>query len=419
MNQSTYVEFESESGEYWATECLATLSAAFTLTTKDLKEWHSLMSNQGRAWEILFRLYQVTRATKPDPDALKPWTLPDIAKAMGLTEATVQQEIAGAVRVWKERHAQQQTAPAMNGLTDEEFARLTNFSGGSGLDRDRVDALLNAHGFQHVHDPQFRAELALRIISLREFLASSNMRAQASEILRLEASIHATKSLLVHHQNTISRLIEEDTRNGTSMRSTEIEKTQGKAEALEDRITKMAVSHAKACEAIGADEIDLTARKRIYVETVTHLIDQSRLWNESPDNWRTDGTWTAAEIGWSMEPMGDRGPQYRLDIAMRNCEAMSPENFWDPNFIPKTIPRRVCERLVKMMKHLGPLADDDQFPDETFPDDDSDDDDGDASVVSEEDAASLSGVEDATDLSATGPPPGLGRHRESAEFKTY
>lgn len=354
-----FIEFETTGGEYWACEAWSELRERFDLEISHLPTWHAALTGQGRCWEIVWRRYRVASLTNPDEDALKAWNEEALAAKLSIPRSTIDEEIAGAVKHWEIVRAQGTVAVSATPLADGQFERLTNFSKGLGMDEQRIALLLESYNFQHIQDPRFRAELAARIISLSDFLQAPHSRAQARTILRLESSVHTAEASLVQAQNAVARLIESDPER--RVKGGEIDSLNKRVAELEDRLSSLTDDHQKTCEAIGANEIDLTARKRIYIETVAHLIDQCRIYESDPENWRIDGTWTPSEIEWLTEASDERPSQYRFDIALRNQEIMDPENFWNPDYVPTKIPRKICEKLARIMKHLSP-GDDIEIP---------------------------------------------------------
>jgi hypothetical protein len=359
-------EYETSGEEYWQVAGWEDLVAAFGLREDQLAAWHDVMAGQGRAWEIIRRVFRVSALLDPEPDDLRVWTREDLAGKYGISESLVADEISNAVKEWSLNQARGQVKQGVALISDEEMDHLTRFSNGDGMTEDVISRLLKAFNFDHIQkDSILRAEVASRIVSLKDWLNSPHKRMGARELIRTEISMHGLDSLLVGYQNKLAKLQEDEVAG--IQKDAEIEMVHVKISNLEKQMREMSKAHADKQESIGANDLDMTTRKRIYVETVSHLIDQCREYESDPENWKPDGVWTANEINWLLEPSGERDPQYRFDIAMVARDCVMPEHLWDPKYKPPKVTRRVCQelnRLIAVMrvvpKDAEPLPDRDE-----------------------------------------------------------
>lgn len=364
-----YVEFETTGEEYWAVDRFDRLLKDFMLEVGDLPEWHKAMSGQGRAWEICSRLYQVGSLMNPDPVVLRSWTRAEIAKEYGIPQGQVDHEIEHAVEYWRLKHARRKVASeALQMAGIDEIDHLTSFSNADSIDKGMVDKLLEAFNFSDIKDETLRAQVAHRILSLKDYLSSPHSRTSARQIIRMEVTLHGLEKILVGYNNKIDRLSEEDPERRAS--GTEIDSLSNKAQDLDKEIRAISKAHAALQKELGADDIDMTTRKRIFVETVGYIMEKCRQYESDPENVLVDGVFRANEIDWLLEPLGERGPQYRPDISIRMAEALLPENLWDPHYKPTKIQQRVCQELSKIVETMRAVREDAA----ALPEDDDDDD---------------------------------------------
>lgn len=346
-------EYETSTEEYWSVEDFESgLGPAFQITPADLPAWHAALAGQGRAWEIIRRLYRVAPLIGISDDDTRPWSQAELAAHYGIEPSIVEAEVKNAISHWQNTLADQSVSRELyaGGITIDELERLTRFSHGDGLDRDMIQRLLDAFGFAPIQGDALRAEVAARIISLREYLGSPHTRVMARQVIRLEVSLNAQEKLLSSWQNRLDDTLADDP--SLEKNRAEVELIRAKLTEIEKETRTISTSHAKLQKELGADEIDLTARKRLFVETVAYIMEQCRIYESDPENWKTDGVFTAAEIDWLLEHSGERTPQYRPDIVTRVNEALLPQNLWNPKFQPSPINRKVTGDLLKIVESL-------------------------------------------------------------------
>jgi hypothetical protein len=392
----SYVEYVAADEEYWRAEKRAALFADFDLTEAQLSDWHFLMSNQGRAWEIIRRLYQVGLMLEPDEEVLKSWDTNKIGKAFGIPAAQVQQELDLAIRNWRLLRARADVRKQAEVTGAEEVDILRSMPHAS-MDEQYVNDLLKAFDFDDVStDPMMRAQVAGRIISLKDFLASPHSRTSARQLIRMEVSLHSKEKILMLYNRKIEQIAKEDPE--LRSKKTELQGYQEAAKNLDAEIRAITKAHGVLQVDIGANDIDMTTRKRLYVETVGYLMEQCRIYESEPENILLDSVFTAAEIVWLSEPLDERPPQYRPDVVMRLNEAMRPENLWNPEYVPSPISQRACQILRKIVE--GASAALKGVPEDApalhEPDDDDDEGSFDGSTI-------LASAADDGEVSAAGP----------------
>ena len=205
-------------------------------------------------------------------------------------------------------------------------------------------------------DELLRAQVANRIISLREYLESPHSRASARQLIRNEISLHAKERLLLIYNNKIEQISEEDPE--LKSRGTELDGYRKKAADLDEEIRAITKAHSTLQKEIGADDIDMTTRKRFFVETVAYIMEKCREYESDPESVLVDGVFRADEIDWLLEPLDERAPQYRPDISVRLRDALLPENLWDEHYVPPKITLRVCQELRKIVAAMRAIPED-------------------------------------------------------------
>lgn len=349
----TFLEYEpSEDSGYWRMERPDLWQADFSTTLADAQEWHRWIAGKGRVWEIVRRLYRLAGLFEDDPDLLVVWTRAEVAKKYGVPLAEVDHDLRVAAEQWTLYAARckvQREAAKLSagGASDSDVESLIGFSNSGGLEKSAVDRLLEAFSFGDIKDELLRTQVANRIISLREYLESPHSRTSARQIIRLEVSMHGKEKMLLLYNNKIEQIAEEDPE--LKSRKTEMDDFRLKAKDLDAELRAMTKAHSDLLKEIGADDIDMTTRKRIAVETVGYIMNLCRVYQSDPENVLVDGVFRADELDWLMDPEGERAPQYRPDISIRLREALLPENLWDPHYKPTKVQMRVVQELRKMV----------------------------------------------------------------------
>lgn len=354
MNEPvTFLEYEptSESG-YWRMERPDLLEADFGVSRSEVEEWHRWIAGRGRVWEIVRKLYQLAGFLENDTDVMVSWTRADVAKKYGIPVAEVDHDVKFAVDHWRLHVARAQVAKdsaaiSQGGATDGDIESLIGFSNAAGLEASAVDRLLAAFSFGDIKDELLRAQVANRIISLRDYLESPHSYTSARQIIRLEVSLHGKEKMLLLYNNKIEQIADDD--RELKSRKDEMDAFRLKAKDLDAELRAMTKAHSDLLKEIGADDIDLTTRKRIAVETIGYVMNLCRIYESDPKNVLIDGVFRANELDWLMESEGERAPQYRPDISIRIREALLPENLWDPHYKPTKIQMRVIQELRKMV----------------------------------------------------------------------
>jgi hypothetical protein len=353
----THIEYEAGDDGYWRIDRPDRLKEDFGVTATDVEEWHRALSGQGRAWEIVRRLYQVGSLLDPDDAVIRSWTREEIGKEFGIPKAEVDHEITHAAEFWRLRKARADVARAADAAGgSDEIERLTSFSNAAGLDADKVDKLLDAYGFGDVRDDMLRAQVANRILSLKDYLISQHSRTKARQLIRMEISLYSKERMLLLFSNKIEQIVAEDPE--LKSRATELDGYRLKASDLDKEIRNITKDHAALQDEIGADDIDLTTRKRIFVETVAYIQEKCRQYESDPESVLLDGVFRADEIDWLLDPLDERRPQYRPDIVVRLHDALQPRNLWDPEYKPPKLTLRVCQELRRLAECMRAVPDD-------------------------------------------------------------
>jgi hypothetical protein len=257
-----------------------------------------------------------------------------------------------------------------------EIEQLTQFASLNSLSAAAVASLLEAYSFI-VADEHERMRVAHRILDLKAFLIAPNTREIAREIIRVEMSMRMQNLLLAGYSNKLKEKLERD----PTMISTgsEITDLNQKMMACDGALKNLSTAHGNLMKSIGADDLDMSARKRIFVETVNHLLVECQRFESDPGNQPIDGVFTAAEVEWLQTPLGERGNQYRPDVVVRIREALLPENLWDPGYKPTPIEAGVLARLRKLSDQMSEeLVNGEEGFELVVPDEDPSDDDADA-----------------------------------------
>ncbi len=404
------VDFETagDEPEYWRLERFDLLAVDFGVEVEDLPEWHAFMQGEGceLAWAITERLYQVGSLTGAGDDILRTWNRGELGKKFSIPVKRVDLEIETAAKRWKLAHArsdlERDAAAAGTGADDIDL--LTSFNRAGDMEDEKVNRLLEAYNFKEIKDPMMRIQVAKRILSLKDYLISPHTRTTAREIIRMENAMHSLEKTLTGIQNQLDDLIDEDP--GRAKNGTKIDELSKKIDDLNKQIRLISLSHSKAQKSINADDIDMTTRKRIFVETVAFIQEKCREYESDPANVLLDGVFRAGEIDWLMDPLGERGPQYRPDIVVRLGDALLKENLWDPEYVPPPIAIRVTQELRKIVETMR------QIPEDAPPLVELDEDDDSAVIGDGLEMALESSDESAEPADAVRP---FGRQREDAD----
>jgi hypothetical protein len=352
-----YVEYEpSDDSGYWRMERPDLLEADFGAKREDVEEWHRFIAGRGRVWEIVRLLYQAGSMDDEDPDLIVSWNRAEVAKKFGIPVAEVEHEIVFAAGQWKLAQARAEVSAAASTIGEDEIGQLEQFANAANLGKSDVDRLLESFSFGDLRGELLRAQVANRIISLRSYLESPHSRTSARQLIRMEVSLHAKEKMLLIYNNKIEAITTEDPE--LKVKDKELDGFRQKAKELDEEIRKITKAHSDLQESIGADDIDMTTRKRIFVETVAYLMDKCREYESNPENVLVDGVFRANEIDWLLEPLGERTPQYRPDISVRLRDALLPENLWDPHYKPPKIALRVCQELRKIVAGMRAIPED-------------------------------------------------------------
>lgn len=370
---SGLVEYETNAGEYWAVENFSALAGEFGMGAGDLAEWHDLVAGEGRAWEVIQRLYGVASlGGEVDADFARGWKLPELAKKYGVKEGQLRVELDKAVRVWKVTCARANVAnEAVGGISQDEYVRLVGGNNSGGLDKQQVDGILKAFGFGNVPDEMIRAETAGRILSLREYLEAPHHRVSARRLISLELGMHTLERLQLSYQNQLDKALSDE--SDIIKEKGKVGDLEKKIDAVDAKMAKLTTQHSKLQKDIGAEDVDLTTKKVSLVGTVAYIMEECRKFEDDPENWKVDGVFTAGQVNWLMEPSGERPAQYRPDIVVRVNEAMRPENLWNPRYEPTTIQQAVVQKMRKIAEGVEAMRSDAKVEREIDEEDDGED----------------------------------------------
>lgn len=383
---SGIVEYLTGDNEMWGVDDFKGLSELFSMGAGDLGLWHGVVSGTGRAWEVIRKLYGVASLITDDPDDLRKWKIQELAKKYGVAKGQLEMEVQAAVRTWSINKARASVdRETISGLGADDLKKLISHARTDDMDEGLVGELLRAFNFDDVKDSLLRAQVAKRILSLREYLSGDHTRTQARQIIRLEISIHGQERLQSKYHNELDEALDKDGKLIAS--KDDIEALRKKIKQTDQEMRSLLKAHGDLQKQIGADETDLTARKQILVDSVAYIMEQCRLFESDPENWKVDGIFTAGQIEWLTEPMEERPPQYRPDIVLRLQEALMPENLWNPKYVPTPIQANMVQRLRKLVERA--TSNDEII---SVRDDDEDDDDADDELTQADPVASLAAV---------------------------
>lgn len=331
------------------------LEADFGVTRASVERWHRFIVRTP-VWEFVRRLYQTGGMTDNDPEILRPWTRAELAKNFGISQKELDHDIIKAAEAWKLQDARDNVTRQVDAESGGDLDRMLTFGNASGLSSDAVDRLLDAFQFGDVSDPMLRTQVANRLLSLKEYLESQHSRSSARQLVRYEISLHAAEKLLLVYTAKIEKILAEDPM--LEKNAALVEGYRAKADSLDKEIRATTKAHGDLQKAIGADDYDKTTQKRIAVETIGYLMEKCKEYESDPESVYLDGVFTAGEIDWQLDPLGERLPQYRPDIVLRLNEALKPENLWDPTYKPTPIQIRVAQELRKLAECLRSVPED-------------------------------------------------------------
>jgi hypothetical protein len=204
---SGIVEYLTGDGEMWGVDDFKGLAELFSIGAGDLGVWHVVVSGTGRAWEVIRKLYGVASLITDDEDDLRKWKIQELAKKYGQLEIEVQ----AAVRTWSINKARASVdRETISGLGSDDLKKLISHARTDDMDEGLVGELLRAFNFDDVKDSLLRAQVAKRILSLREYLSGDHTRTQARQIIRLEISIHGQERLQSKYHNELDEALDKD-----------------------------------------------------------------------------------------------------------------------------------------------------------------------------------------------------------------
>ncbi len=355
-----FIEYEpADDGGYWRLERPDLLEGDFGVRAADLERWHRFIVRT-KVWEFVRRLYQVGALAEDDPDILRGWTRAEVAKRFGIPVKEVDHDLAAAAEAWRihdgRENLARQAAAEAGGDAAADLERLLAVNNRAGLGDEMVGRVLDAFGFGDVRGDGLRLQVANRILSLREYLESQHTKAAARQLIRWEISLHHNERLLIVYNNRMEEILERDPK--LTANDGEMEVVKKKASDLEKLIRETTDAHKALQKEIGADEADRTTQKRRLIDTMGFLMEMCAKWETDPDEILVDRVFTAGEVDWLLQPLGERPPLYRADIVTRMSEALRPENLWNPDYKPTKIQVRVTQELARLVRCMREVPED-------------------------------------------------------------
>ena len=368
------------------------MTADFKLNPNELTRWHECMAGQGRPWEICRLLYAIRAVLDLSPDAadfLRAWKPDSIAKRFEITPLMVADNHRAAITYWKQWNAQAKiqsnpanSSPIINDTTKDDspsgdeddllfHSRKNNTTAPFNTNpsteptappipsaqpiqlpkfaipfmaQSDVDAILTSLRFnKKLTDPDSRAHIANRAIALQQYLVNPLLKETARQILVHEIT-------LMSMEDQLSKLSEKIERMGSN--SDKLDSYTEEFRQTQNAYTKLTETYQKQLEKLGVEEIEKDNIKAHAIDTIGYITQAIRAYRANGDNTLIDGAFRADEVVWQLQPVKLRPSQYRPDIVIAIREAFDPANLFDPNFKPKGVTKKACDKLRKVIKTI-------------------------------------------------------------------
>lgn len=307
----SHLSYKLPDGADWRVEMgdgEGSLCECFGISAAQLAEWHGLLCDQGRLWEVPKRMFAVHPKMCSDIGQLRPQTAMQIAAGLsaqvqgGISEREVVQILDRAKTFWQ--RAQEQKAREA-----EESKRFEEDDESVNERNERASAMLLRYGFRE-DDAEVRAYMIMRAGQLEPQLDSDEDRPAAMQMLRDEVSLNfSVNPSLTEVQAKIREICKQqpDERQETKLDSlhekeTELIETSGKL--------RKSIEDAKKSLNLGESATGRTQKKEQLQDTASFFVKAIREWKQRGDKRLIDGVFTEGEIRVLCKPFGDRPPQY-------------------------------------------------------------------------------------------------------------
>lgn len=346
--KTAFVLYEAPGGEKWRIEQGEELLRTFGISAEDLPDWHSAIAPQEKGWRLVRLRFGLSPllAGPSDAEYLLPLSLDQIAEKLAMDATAVHLEI-DAVRAfwlrWKTANRKEDNGDQRSVGVISEVDRAT--------EAER-EALLKAHGFSDITDPEEKLMAYSRIIDLKNKLEDEEGRTIARRAIRLELRLTRNDAIIakLEHQAADPAT---DAEAATSLRND--------IKGYHDLSKDIGAQHLNLMVKMNAtqEQNPTVQRKVAFVDCIGQLIRGIQEYESRGDNTIIDGVFTAAEIKVQTRPMSLRPAQYRLDIVMITREAMKHENLWNPDYEPPAMERSMYRRMRKALRDALTAMEDD------------------------------------------------------------
>lgn len=341
---SSYLEYRAPSGDLWRLEDAAAMMQEFGLERASaLPGWHGYMAGQGQPWEILRRYFGLAPTLAPADEA-GVWPVERIQKQFGLSFNQVESAMDAAVAHWRQRTliadivavGKSESAEADGSTGAAETLGVSRaFDRINALTPERIDEILESHGFDDVADPIERRIAANRLIEFDDLLVEPGSRFTTTTAIRMELDV-------AFLNRRLSKLRAEASIDNNSQ-------TKTVRELVKERDAAM-TQLGKVMEQLGATQSHRpTAQARVaFQDCVGFLVHAVQDYYADGDRALIDGVYTASEINFLLTPVAERPCQYDPQMVIESFHAQA--TLWETDFKGHRVNQATSRRLRALYK---------------------------------------------------------------------
>jgi hypothetical protein len=340
-SESPHHEYPA-AGTSWRIERASDAALAFALEfsalTESLSEWHQAFAaacdteSARRCWLVVRRLYGVAPLLTEDADELHgPWSVPDLANALGIVQPEIESLRTQAVAWWRKRQDEMlESEPEPESPAPLAATTPTPTEGVVG--DDEIEQLLALASLQSVPSEhrQYAAHLMKRFLPYFHNVEAYTL---ARNLVRQE--------LLLEQWHTRHDLMTEPHRAID-------DKTYGTFINARNNLQSQIESSQKALQEI---QLKTTGKKEAFSDSLGCLIEAMQAYYADGDNHLIDDIHTEAELEILLKPTTLRPVQYRPDVALMLREAM--DNLWNPKYEAPRLQRSAVRILFRALEQAG------------------------------------------------------------------
>lgn len=317
-----HCEYPAPNGDKWRVEDGQRLLKDFGLDLSELPKWHEALAPNKNVWHLLRRHYAIAPLIgESNVEYLRPASLEEIGVPLSMDAAQLGEQIESAKQFWirwRMSHKSNVEKPAVIAPPVPE---------------DKAAALLKRYGFSDLSDKDQRAYAAQRLVDFEHKLSDEEGGSIPPQAIRLELQLANIDTIL-------DELAKE-------VRTNEV-KRKDYDSWLSTR-NKTATQYLEIMKALNAtqEQNPSAQRKLANIDCLGTLVKAVQEYEARGDTELLDGIHAAGEFQFLVTPTSLRPAQYRPDAVQMLNDALKHENFWNPEYVPPSLPRQIHRRLLK------------------------------------------------------------------------